>query len=29
MRELVLRFGGEMKIESEGRGTKISITLPT
>jgi signal transduction histidine kinase len=21
--------GGEMKIESEGRGTKISITLPT
>ena len=29
MRERVLRFGGEMKIESEGRGTKISITLPT
>jgi signal transduction histidine kinase len=29
MRERVLLFGGEMKIESEGRGTKISITLPT
>ncbi|MCU1239444.1 MAG: hypothetical protein JWO71_170 [Candidatus Acidoferrum typicum] len=28
MRERVLQFGGEMKIESEGRGTKISITLP-
>jgi PAS domain S-box-containing protein len=29
MRERVLLCGGEMKIESEGRGTKISITLPT
>jgi PAS domain S-box-containing protein len=29
MRERVLRCRGEMKIESEGRGTKISITLPT
>ena len=29
MRERVLQCGGEMKIESEGRGTKISITLPT
>jgi len=28
MRERVLQCGGEMKIESEGRGTKISITLP-
>jgi PAS domain S-box-containing protein len=28
MRERVLRCGGEMKIESEGRGAKISITLP-
>jgi PAS domain S-box-containing protein len=28
MRERVLQFGGEMKIHSEGRGTKISITLP-
>jgi PAS domain S-box-containing protein len=28
MRERVLQFGGEMKIESEGRGTKILITLP-
>jgi PAS domain S-box-containing protein len=29
MRERVLRCRGEMKIESEGRGTKLSITLPT
>jgi len=29
MRERVLQCGGEMKIESEGRGTKISVTLPT
>jgi PAS domain S-box-containing protein len=29
MRERVLQCEGEMKIESEGRGTKISITLPT
>ena len=29
MRERVLRSRGEMKIESEGRGTKLSITLPT
>ena len=29
MRERVLRYRGEMKIESEGRGTKISVTLPT
>jgi PAS domain S-box-containing protein len=28
MRERVLRCRGEMKVESEGRGTKISITLP-
>ena len=28
MRERVLQCGGEMKIESTGRGTKISITLP-
>jgi signal transduction histidine kinase len=28
MRERVLQCRGEMKIESEGRGTKISITLP-
>ena len=29
MRERVLLCGGEMKIVSEGRGTKISIALPT
>jgi PAS domain S-box-containing protein len=29
MRERVLRCRGEMTIESKGRGTKISITLPT
>jgi hypothetical protein len=28
MRERILQCGGEMKIESEGSGTKISITLP-
>jgi PAS domain S-box-containing protein len=28
MRERVLQLGGEMKIESEGRGTKILVTLP-
>jgi PAS domain S-box-containing protein len=28
MRERVLQCGGEMKIESEGRGAKISITFP-
>ena len=28
MRERVLQFGGEMKIQSGGRGTRISITLP-
>jgi signal transduction histidine kinase len=28
MRERILQFGGEMKIQSSGRGTKISITLP-
>jgi PAS domain S-box-containing protein len=28
MRERVLHCGGEMKIESGGRGTKVSITLP-
>jgi len=28
MRERVLQFGGEMKIESDGRGTKILFTLP-
>jgi PAS domain S-box-containing protein len=29
MRERVLQCRGEMRIESEGRGTTISITLPT
>jgi signal transduction histidine kinase len=29
MRERVLQCRGEMKVESEGRGTKISITIPT
>jgi PAS domain S-box-containing protein len=29
MRERVLQCRGEMKIESKGRGAKISITLPT
>ena len=29
MRERVLQCRGEMKIESEGSGTKISITIPT
>jgi PAS domain S-box-containing protein len=28
MRERVLQCGGDMKIESEGRGTKISISFP-
>ena len=28
MRERALQLGGEMKIESQGRGTKILITLP-
>ena len=29
MRERVLQFGGQLKIESEGRGAKISIILPS
>jgi PAS domain S-box-containing protein len=28
MRERILQFGGEMKVQSNGRGTKVSITLP-
>jgi PAS domain S-box-containing protein len=28
MRERVLQLGGELRIQSEGRGTKISVTLP-
>jgi len=28
MRERVLQFGGKMEIESNGRGTRILITLP-
>jgi two-component system NarL family sensor kinase len=28
MRERVLQLGGELRIESEGRGTKISVTFP-
>jgi two-component system NarL family sensor kinase len=28
MRERVLQFGGELKIQSEGRGARVSITVP-
>jgi signal transduction histidine kinase len=28
MRERVRQFGGAIKIESNGTGTKISVTLP-